>query len=485
LNGVQKKQNTHSHRFFKKVDPYIRPGDPKSGLLPGVHGESPGEDGQGDRRIQAYCYRMCMSNVLENRIPFPKPQGYDEQRYELLLRNFEAGDLRLPLKLDMMPNGKTDTNNQGAFSTDNLGMNYDYAEADYAERERILQEHATYQQGLMWTLANHPRAPDSIRRTMSRWGLAKDEFTGTGGWPHQIYVREARRMIGVYVTTEQDCRRLRVVEDSIGLGSYNMDSHNAQRYVTPEGGVQNEGDVQVSPGGAYIVSYRSIIPQRAEAANLLVPVCVSSSHIAYGSIRMEPVFMILGQSAATAASLAIADGLAVQDVSYDDLREVLVRDKQALDLPANSRAKRSVSVPVARLKGVVVDDEQAKYQGEWPRSASVGPFVGRGYRHDEEAGKDARTATFEAKLKPGRYEVRLAHTAHENRAQKVSVVIRHASGEKQVALDQTKTPGIDGLFVSLGEYSFDESSLAAVVVSNAGTSGYVVVDAVQFLPVKK
>lgn len=339
LNGVQKAQNVKLHRFVKQVDPYRKPGDPKSGLLPNVHGDEPGEDGTGDNRVQAYCYRMCMSKVPENRVPFVKPEGYDPLDYELLLRNFEAGDLRLPLKPDMMPNGKTDTNNNCAFSTDYLGANYAYPEASYEERAKILQAHLRYQQGLMWTLANHPRVPEKIREQMSIWGMAKDEFQDSNHWPHQIYVREARRMVGDYVTTEMDCRRRRVAEDSVGLGSYNMDSHNTQRYITPEGFVQNEGDVQVSPGGPYVVSYRSIVPQKDEVQNLLVPVCLSSSHIAYGSIRMEPVFMILGQSAATAASLAIENEQPVQDVSYAQLRKKLLADGQVLDLPAGLKPR--------------------------------------------------------------------------------------------------------------------------------------------------
>jgi hypothetical protein len=333
LNGVNRAANISNHRFIKNVDPYVIPGDPSSGLLPNVHGEDLGNEGSGDEKVQAYCFRMCMSNVEENRVPFPKPDGYDEKEYELLLRNFEAGDMRFPLKIDMMPNGKTDTNNNMAFSTDYLGGSWDYPEASYEEREAIIEAHAKYQKGLMWTLANHSRVPEEIRKKMEPWGLARDEFVDNENWPHQIYVREARRMISDYVTTELDCRRERVVEDSVGMGSYNMDSHNIQRYITPEGYVQNEGDVQVSPGGPYLISYRSIIPKKGEAENLLVPICVSASHIAYGSIRMEPVFMILGQSAATAAVQAIEQGVAVQELEFAKLREKLLNDGQVLDLP--------------------------------------------------------------------------------------------------------------------------------------------------------
>ncbi|MGC1273786.1 MAG: FAD-dependent oxidoreductase [Planctomycetaceae bacterium] len=331
LNGVQVDENTHNHRFLVPVDPYVNPGDPSSGLVWGVHDHGVGMEGSGDKRVQGYCYRMCMTTVPENRVPFSKPADYDEAKYELLFRNFEAGDLRVPMHPGPLPNAKTDTNNNGAFSTDDIGMNYDYAEASYDERTAILAAHESYQQGLMWSLANHPRVPQSVRGEMAKWGLAKDEFTDNGHWPHQIYVREARRMVSDYVQTEQDCRRLRICSDSVGLGSYSMDSHNVQRYVTAEGTVQNEGDVQVSPGGSYAISYRSIVPKKGEVENLFVPVCLSSSHIAYGSIRMEPVFMILGQSAATAAAMAIDEGVAVQDVPYDTLRKRLLADDQRLE----------------------------------------------------------------------------------------------------------------------------------------------------------
>jgi hypothetical protein len=478
LNGVQKKQNIHNHLFVKPVDPYVVPGDPSSGLLPGVHGDPPGEEGEADHRVQAYCFRMCMSNVPENRVPFPKPAEYDEQRYELLLRNFEAGDLRLPLKPDMMPNGKTDTNNNCAFSTDNIGMNSEYPEASYDQRAAIIREHRIYQQGLMWTLANHPRVPAEIREKMARWGLAKDEFVNSDNWPHQLYIREARRMVSDYVVTELDCRRQQIAEDSVGLGSYNMDSHNVQRYVTPEGHVQNEGDVQVSPGGAYLISYRALIPKRGEAENLLVPVCLSSSHIAYGSIRMEPVFMILGQSAATAAVQAIDAGVGVQDVDYAQLRQRLLADQQVLDLPSPAPSGRGVSID--SLPGVVVDDDQASFAGVWTQSTSVGPFVARGYRHDQNGDKGQLKAKFETRLKSGRYAVRLAYSAHPNRATNVPVAIHHQGGISQVMVNQRKPP-TKGPFVELGVFEFGGEQPAVVWVANDQTDGHVIVDAVSFV----
>ena len=329
LNGVQT-QRARSHQFVKGIDPYVVPGDLKSGLLPFIDPAGPGQEGTGDRRVQAYCFRMCLTDQPENRIAFEKPEGYNEQWYELLLRNCAAAD-RVPWKNDPMPNRKTDTNNTGGFSTDFIGQNYAYPEASYAERETIVARHRLYQRGLMWTLAYHPRMPQKIRDEVSRWGLCKDEFTEGGGWQEQLYVREARRMVGGLVMTQNHCQQKEKVDDSVGMGAYTMDSHNVQRHVDANGQVRNEGDVQVGGFPPYPISYRAIVPKRAECVNLLVPVCLSASHIAYGSIRMEPVFMVLGQSAATAASLAIDAAVPLQELDYQKLKARLLADGQVLE----------------------------------------------------------------------------------------------------------------------------------------------------------
>jgi hypothetical protein len=330
-NGVQKQLATH-HQFQYPVSPYIVPGDPSSGLLPGIHGEEPGEDCSGDDRVQAYNFRMCLTTVRTNRVAFPKPDGYDPMQYELLARYLDKGWREVFEKFDPAPNWKTDTNNHGAFSTDYIGANYDYPEASYERRREIIRMHEDYQKGLMWFLANDWRVPEDVRAAMSEWGLAKDEFADNGHWPHQIYVREARRMVSDFVMTEGHVRRLTPTPRCIGLGSYSMDSHNVQRYVDDNGYARNEGDFQVYPGAPYPIGYGAIVPRSSEVTNLLVPVCLSASHAAFGSIRMEPVFMILGQSAATAAALAIDNKTAVQDVEYETLRKRLLGDGQVLQL---------------------------------------------------------------------------------------------------------------------------------------------------------
>ena len=342
MNGVHTKlrdttmtgypaRNAINHNFVDGVDPYMVKGDATSGLLPGINPDGPGEYGAGDHHVQAYCYRMCLTDHPENRIPFEKPAGYNELEYELLLRNFESGEKGFPWINSKMPNRKTDTNNRTGFSTDFIGQNYDYPEATYEEREVIREKHRQYQKGLMWTLAYHPRMPEHIREEVSKWGTCKDEFAREDGWQQQLYVREARRMIGAYVMNQYNCEGLEIAEDAIGMGAYGMDSHNTQRYVTKEGFVKNEGNVEAKVQAPYPISYRSITPKREQCTNLLVPICLSASHIAFGSIRMEPVFMVLGQSAATAAGLAIDDGIAVQDVPYEKLRKILLKGKQILE----------------------------------------------------------------------------------------------------------------------------------------------------------
>lgn len=329
-NGVQVGVLHHRHHFMTDISPYIEPDNPASGVLPRISTEEPGIKGEEDHRIQAYCFRMCLSNHPDNRVPFVQPADYDRNKYALLSRIFETGWDELFHKFDPIPNRKTDTNNHGPFSTDNIGMNYDYPEASYERRQEILDEHVSYQQGLMYFLSNDSTVPPSFRSRMAEWGLAKDEFVDTDHWPHQIYVREARRMVGEYVMTEHEILGAKPVPQSVGMGSYTMDSHNTQRYIKPDGFVQNEGDIGVKAPRPYQISYGSLVPIKEEVENLLVPVCVSSSHIAFGSIRMEPVFMILGQSAALAARIAIDRDIAVQDISYDELKEKLVEAGQIL-----------------------------------------------------------------------------------------------------------------------------------------------------------
>ena len=353
INGVQPRREHeryyYYHQFSKPVSAFLKPGDPSSGLLPGVGAKGVGVEGSGDHRVQAYCFRTCLTDQPENMVPLTKPESYDPRHYELLLRYYDAGFDKIPVDplarmgpnglspQVFLPNRKTDNNNIYAVSVDYTGMNYGYPDGDCAAREKNIHDHASYQQGLYWTLANDPRVPAKLRQEMRRWGLARDEFTDNDYWPHQLYVREARRLVSDYVMTEHNCWRKRVAEDSVGLAAYGMDSHNVQRYADSEGHVRNEGNVQTEGNEVlqpYPISYRSIVPRAGECANVLVPVCVSASHVAYGSIRMEPVFMILGQSAGIAAVEAIERATTVQQVPYDRLQIRLLKAGQVLAWPA-------------------------------------------------------------------------------------------------------------------------------------------------------
>ena len=481
VNGVQA-AHTVSHQFTKNVDPYMKPGEPASGLLPGIE-KDPGEEFSGDRKVQAYCFRMCTTDVPESRRAWEKPANYDPQWFELLLRNFDAGDLRVPWHPSWLPNRKTDTNNNFAISTDFIGQNWAYPEADYATRARIWRAHEDWQQGLMWTLANHPRVPEKVRAEFQRLGLAKDEFTENNNWPRQLYVREARRMISEYVMTEKNCQRHEVAADSVGMGAYNMDSHNIQRYVTPEGFVRNEGDVQVRVR-PYPISFRSLRPRASECTNLLAPTCLSSSHIAFGSIRMEPVFMVLGQSAATAAVHAIDERTTIQNLDYAKLQKRLLADGQMLDF-ASPPLPPTVITPKAKLDGIVVDDTEAALTGFEATSTAHPIFVQHGYRHDGNTNKGNQTARFTPNLPTaGRYQVFVAYEPNANRADRVPVTIHHADGDAQLLLNQKQPPSRDGLREPVGTFRFAAGKIGYVEISNTGTTGYVVVDAVQWIEEK-
>ncbi len=484
-NGVQTGVLHHSHHFDvlpRRVDPYVVPGDPTSGVIACVSPDPPGEFGAGDNKVQAYCFRMCLSNHPENRVPFAKPEGYDPKHYELMARIFDAGWEGVFNKFDLIPNHKTDTNNHGPMSSDNIGFNYDYPEASYERRREIIAQHELYQRGWLYFIATDPRVPKAIAEQLNSWGLAADEFVDNDHWPHQLYIREARRMIGDFVMTENHLLKTIPTPNPVGMGSYTIDSHNVQRYITPEGYVQNEGDIAV-PVSPYLISYGSLVPKEKECKNLLVPVCVGSSHIAYGSIRMEPVFMILGQSAATAAALAIDGNCSVQQVPHDKLQQRLLADGQVLTAPATAASHRGRGIDPSELEGVVVDNENAKRSAGWTASTASARWVGLNYMHDSDARTGNCEATFTAVLpKDGMYEVRLAYPPNNNRASQVPVTVRHANGETTVKISQRTMPPIDDMMISLGTFRFENGKPSEVHIVNLNTDGHVVIDAVQWLP---
>jgi len=365
LAGVR--AHTASHQFA--VDIPAKDEDGK--LLPEVSSEPRGEPGSADKRIQAYNFRVIASNVPENRVPWPKPAGYDPKRYELLARYLPAMTKYMgrPLTFNevslfrVIPNGKADINNRGGFSSDYIGRNYKYPDGTYAERAQIWQEHIDYQQGFYYFLANDPRVPRELQEEVRQWGLAKDEFTDTGNWPNQLYVREARRMVGDFVATQKDLQTERTKPDVIGMGSYNSDSHNVQRHVSETGIVLNEGDVQV-PVQPYQIPYRVMLPKRAEAENLVVPVCFSASHIAYSSLRMEPQYMIIGHAAGVASALAVQKGVAVQSVPVDELQKVLLAEGGIFEQGVEIQMRA-----LARIREKYTPPRAAPAKAPWARPA--------------------------------------------------------------------------------------------------------------------
>ena len=471
------------HQFYVQVDPYGADGS----LLPLVYGGDPGEPGEGDKKVQAYNFRLCMTQDKDNMVPFPKPEGYDPARWELLARYLAARPeltVREVMSIRMMPNGKTDTNNNGPISTDYINGSWEYPEADYARRAEIWAEHKRYVQGFCYFLANDPRVPEKLHDEMNTWGLAADEFTDNANWPHQLYIREVRRMTGAYVMTQKDLQTDRRKDDSIGMGSYNSDSHNVQRMPVDNGhwpgggpGVENEGDMQV-PVQPYEISYHCLTPKRDECANLLVASCVSASHVAYSSIRMEPQYMIMGHAAGVAAAQAIASGGPVQDIDIAVLQERLRGQDAVLSLADSTL----ITFDPEKLDGYVLDNDAAELTGYWDMSTSCPPFVGAIYLHDENVGKGEKRARFVPDLpEAGAYDVRVAYSPNPNRATNVPVTIHTASGEVTREVNQREAPPGKQPFVSLGTFPLGAGGAGWVEIGTHGTNGYVTVDAVQWL----
>lgn len=467
VNGVELRKE---HQFPDGINPYKIPGKPESGLLWGISNETLAPAGSGDKKIQAYNFRVCLTNDPANRIEITKPEGYDSTHYELLLRVLEkkpAKDLSAFLKLDLMPNHKTDINNNGPFSTDMIGANYAYPDADYTTRNAIIKDHINYTKGLLYFIGHDPRMPQHLRDQMLKWGYPYDEYTSTDHFTPQMYVREARRMLGEYIMTEANCLRKEVVDDKIGMGAYNMDSHNAERLVV-NGMVKNEGDVQLRGINPYPIAYRSIIPKRAECDNLLVPVCLSASHMAYGSIRMEPVFMVLGQSAAVAACQAIDKNTGVQQIDVKQLQA---------ELTGNPLADHSIPE-------ILIDNDDAEnvvQTGQWKRETNGG--YGPSFFLD--TAKAPAAVKFTPVIKhAGKYNVYVycPKVSHGNTATQIQLFDGQVTVNKAINKNDVQVVGqTSGEWVPLGTGQFSAGKTAYVQITNQDANGTVVADAVLFV----
>ena len=474
-NGVQVRLK---HQFDVDVDPYVIPGKKSSGLLWGVSKKPVLPSGSGDNKVQAYNFRICLTNDKDNMVPITKPENYDPSKYELLIRVKEKQpwkNLTDAFIWSKMPNNKTDINNRGAFSTDMIGENWDYPEANYEERERIVKKHEDYTKGLLYFVGHDERIPEHIRKEMLSWGYPKDEYVNNNHWSPQIYVREARRMISDVVMTQHHCQGREVVTDGIALAAYTMDSHNCDRVIV-DGCVRNEGNVEVRDDvKPYPISYRSIVPKRSEVSNLFVPFCLSASHIAFGSIRMEPVAMVLAQVSATAASMAIDSNCAVQEVDVNTLKA---------ELEAHPWGDN-------RKPDVVVDDADGncvRFVGDWTYDNSRHSYA-FSRRYDYSMGKTERSAFFHPNLKKSdEYHVYYYFPKQEQSSSVINFNIFDGTDNHEVSI-LTKDVKIIGQtrgeWVLLGTYRFAEGATPYVELTNRGADGTIVADAVQFVPTKR
>ena len=484
-NGVQMHDK---HQFPEGIDPYIIPGNPSSGLLWGISSAALAPTGSGDKLLQAYNFRLCLTKDPANRIPITKPARYDSTKYELLLRQVAV---EKPTHINWgvmhiadMPNSKTDINNKGGFSTDMIGMNYSYAEADYQTRKQIIKDHEDYTKGFLYFVGHDPRMPKHLRQQMLEWGYPKDEYLDNKHFSHQIYVREARRMVGEYVMTQHNCEGREVVKDGIGMAAYTMDSHNCQRIlfknsITGKMEVRNEGDVQVGGFPPYPISYRSLIPRKSECQNLFVPVCLSATHIAYGSIRMEPVFMALGQASAMAAVQAINTQKSIQEIDIETLQKTLKTN------PLVDGSEPDI------LLDNDVTPASIQVVGDW-QTLKTGSKYAATQLVDNSLGKIIKSVRFTPEIpQNGEYELYLYNpnptggggnpgdAQNQSKASQTKLKVKTANKEQELVIS-TREQVSD--WIRVGSFSLAEGKSNFVEITNEDADGIVVADAVLFVP---
>ncbi len=433
--------------------------------------ETPGD---GDRRVQAYCYRLCVTDRPDNMRPFDRPANYDPARYHPHLARIvrqKQFTLNRVFTLSDLPGGKFDLNHM-----DLTNASWKYPEGSYAERKAIEDYHRDYQQGLLYFLAHDESVPEALREDTRRYGYARDEFADNGNWPYHLYVREARRMKGEYVMRQRDAWDEHTKPDGIGMGSYFMDCHGVERFITPEGEQWEEGEMKHAPFRPYEIPYRALTPRAAECENLLVTVCLSASHVIYGSLRMEPVFMITGHAAGVAAALAAATNSSVQRIDTERLREKLRTQGQILEYTPPA----GFYIDPATQTGTVMDDTDAVMKGFWAHSVGVGPFLKYDYRFVTQSPSGDASAEYSPRLEAGRYEVQILYAPSTNRSTGVEVIVRDADGQRTLSADMTRGGAPDYWF-SLGEYRHTPDAPIRVTVTNRGPGGIVVADGVRFI----
>jgi hypothetical protein len=460
--------------FGAKVNPYVVSNVPASGLIPLIQTNVLAPAGTADALVQTYNFRMCFTQVSGNRLALTAPTNYDPAQYELIARYLQANpSLTLSGLMTLgtpLPHSKMDINNSGPVSTDFVGESSAYAEASPALRNQIWQDHKNYEQGFFYFLANDPRVPTAVRNSMSTWGPSKDEFTDNGGWPWELYVRESRRMVSDYVMMQSNVFNQLPVPDSVGMAGYFTDSHYCQRILN-NGVIVNEGTSRGDITTPYPIAYRSLVPKTNECNNLIVPWCLSASHIAFCSIRMEPTFMILSQAAGTAACMAIDDSVSVQNINIPKLQSQLIADSQNLGSGPASNGSSAIILD-ADAPGVTI-------VGEWTSSTATSGFYGSDYLHDGNTNKGSDSVTFRPKLpQSGLYQVYVRWTANANRADNAPIDVASANGIKTFSVNQTQQ---GGQWVLLTTTNFVAGTNGYVRIRNGGTTDYVIADAVQFV----
>ncbi|MDR1585050.1 MAG: FAD-dependent oxidoreductase [Prevotellaceae bacterium] len=473
-NGVQL---LNGHQFPDGIDPYVIKGDHTSGLLWGISDTSVLPNGSGDKKVQAYNYRICLTNNPKNKIEITKPENYDPEKYELLIRQKEKQPWKSLQDIfiwSLMPNNKTDINNRNGFSTDAIGLNWDYPEADYEKRKEIIRQHEDYTKGLLYFVGNDERIPQFIKDEMKQWGYPKDEYADNEHWSPQLYIRESRRMIGELVMTQHHCQGREIVDDIIGWAAYTMDSHNCNRHVV-NAMVKNEGNVEVGGFPPYPIAYRSIIPQKGSVGNLLVPVCMSASHIAYGSIRMEPVFMVLAQSAAVAACLSVDGNISVQDVDVDKLRNILETNPLADN----------------RVAEILIDNDDNKsvqILGAWDVSNDIYRGYGSDFLIDNSNGKELKSVKYTPKITvDGNYEIYVYYPKMNNGSNRTILNLQIGEDIKEVVIKQSDIV-VEGQtlgeWVRIGEFNLSTNEKVSIEITNKNSDGIITADAVLFYPKK-
>jgi hypothetical protein len=465
--------------------------------LPLITTKDAGPEYAGDKNVMVYSFRLCVTKDPANRVPFPQPANYNPARFEVLRRYF-AQEKRPHLLWDLypLPGNKFDANNGigKQFSMGLVGACNGWSEADEAGRAKIWEAHKQYTLEMHHFLSTDPSVPEELRQQMAEIGLCRDEFTAYGHWSPQLYVREARRMIGEYIISQKDIMDKPQKDDPIIVSSFPIDSHDCQRIGTQDM-VMDEGTIMPvrmagrKHGYPYHIPYRAITPKAAECDNLLVPVALSCTHVGISSIRVEPTWMILGQSAGIAAALSAKQNISVQKLSYPALRDRLLAQKQVLDLPVlpdvPPEPKGAMDVAPKTLPGIVLDDTQAELKGQWSHSSGFKPHIGTGYLHDDKRADGQSIAIFRCKVpKSGRYDLRMAYSPHATRATKVPLTIECDGRKTDITVDQTQPLAAGEAFRTIGSVELDGDFETVITLSNTDTDGFVILDALQLIESK-